>query len=49
MTNGNNLTMPSVVGWSRNDVVRFLPPLNISDKEIDEGLEIYHSVLKQFC
>ena len=31
-----------------SDVVRFLPPLTISDKEIDEGLEIYHSVLKQF-
>ena len=31
-----------------SDVVRFLPPLIISDKEIDEGLEIYHSVLKQF-
>ena len=31
------------------DVVRFLPPLNISDKEIAEGLEIYKRVLKSFC
>ncbi len=31
------------------DVVRFLPPLNISDKEIDEGLAIYKSVLEEFC
>ena len=31
------------------DVVRFLPPLNISDKEIAEGLEIYKKVLKSFC
>ncbi len=31
------------------DVVRFLPPLNISDKEIDEGLAIYKEVLKEFC
>ncbi|SEQ63779.1 acetylornithine/N-succinyldiaminopimelate aminotransferase [Treponema bryantii] len=32
-----------------SDVVRFLPPLNISDKEIDEGLAIYKSVLEEFC
>ena len=32
-----------------SDVVRFLPPLNISDKEIDEGLSIYKSVLEEFC
>lgn len=32
-----------------SDVVRFLPPLNISDKEIDEGLAIYQSVLEEFC
>ena len=31
------------------DVVRFLPPLNISDREIDEGLAIYKSVLEEFC
>lgn len=31
------------------DVIRFLPPLNISDKEIDEGLAIYKSVLEEFC
>ena len=31
------------------DVVRFLPPLNISDKEIEEGLAIYKEVLKEFC
>lgn len=31
------------------DVVRFLPPLVISDKEIDEGLAIYKSVLEEFC
>ena len=30
------------------DVVRFLPPLNISDKEIDEGLAIYKKVLEEF-
>lgn len=30
------------------DVVRFLPPLNISDKEINEGLAIYKSVLEEF-
>jgi len=31
------------------DVVRFLPPLNISDKEIAEGLAIYKKVLESFC
>lgn len=31
------------------DVVRFLPPLTISDKEIEEGLAIYKSVLELFC
>lgn len=31
------------------DVVRFLPPLTISDKEIEEGLAIYKSVLESFC
>lgn len=31
------------------DVVRFLPPLNISDKEIEEGLKIYKEVLMEFC
>ena len=31
------------------DVVRFLPPLNISQKEIDEGLKIYKEVLEEFC
>lgn len=28
-----------------SDVLRFLPPLNISDKEINEGLEIFKKVL----
>ena len=32
-----------------SDVVRFLPPLNISDKEIDEGLAIYESGGEGFC
>ncbi len=32
-----------------SDVVRFLPPLNISDREIEEGLAIYKSVLEEFC
>ncbi|MCR4952982.1 MAG: acetylornithine/succinylornithine family transaminase [Treponema sp.] len=32
-----------------SDVVRFLPPLNISDKEIEEGLAIYKKVLESFC
>lgn len=31
-----------------NDVVRFLPPLTISKKVIDEGLEIFKKVLKTF-
>lgn len=31
-----------------SDVVRFLPPLNISDREIEEGLAIYKSVLEEF-
>ena len=31
------------------DVVRFLPPLNISQKEIDAGLAIYKKVLESFC
>ena len=30
------------------DVVRFLPPLNISDKEIEEGLKIFKEVLEEF-
>ncbi len=32
-----------------SDVVRFLPPLTISDKEISQGLEIYKEVLEEFC
>ena len=32
-----------------SDVVRFLPPLNISDKEIDEGLAIFKRVLGEFA
>lgn len=32
-----------------SDVVRFLPPLTISDKEISQGLEIYKGVLEEFC
>ncbi len=31
------------------DVVRFLPPLTISDKEIKEGLKIFKEVLESFC
>lgn len=31
-----------------SDVVRFLPPLNISDREIDEGLAIFKEVLEEF-
>ncbi len=31
------------------DVIRFLPPLTISDKEIAEGLAIYKEVLEEFC
>ena len=31
-----------------SDVVRFLPPLNITDKEIDEGLAIFKRVLEKF-
>jgi len=31
-----------------SDVVRFLPPLVISDKEIDEGLKIFKEVLESF-
>ncbi|MCR5284659.1 MAG: acetylornithine/succinylornithine family transaminase [Treponema sp.] len=32
-----------------SDVVRFLPPLVITDKEIDEGLAIYKEVLESLC
>ena len=32
-----------------SDVVRFLPPLNISDKEIEEGLAIFKRVLGEFA
>ena len=32
-----------------SDVVRFLPPLNISEKEIDEGLAIFKRVLGEFA
>lgn len=32
-----------------SDVVRFLPPLNISDDEIEQGLAIYQEVLQSFC
>ena len=31
------------------DVVRFLPPLTISDKEVEQGLSIYKEVLESFC
>ena len=32
-----------------SDVVRFLPPLNISDKEINEGLAIFKRVMGEFA
>ena len=32
-----------------SDVVRFLPPLTITDKEIDEGLKIFKEVMESFC
>lgn len=32
-----------------SNVIRFLPPLVISQKEIDTGLSIFHDVLKSFC
>ncbi len=32
-----------------SDVVRFLPPLNISDAEIEQGLKIFKEVLESFC
>lgn len=32
-----------------SDVIRFLPPLTISYKEIDEGLKIFKEVLKSYC
>ena len=31
-----------------SDVIRFLPPLNITDKEINEGLGIFKQVLEKF-
>ena len=36
------------VSTAGNDVVRFLPPLVISDKEIDAGLKIFKAVLEKF-
>ncbi|MEE3436490.1 MAG: aminotransferase class III-fold pyridoxal phosphate-dependent enzyme, partial [Treponema sp.] len=36
------------VSTAGSDVVRFLPPLVISDKEIGEGLKIFKSVLEKF-
>ena len=32
-----------------SDVIRFLPPLNISDEEIGKGLEIFKKVVESFC
>ena len=32
-----------------SDVIRFLPPLTISDREIEEGLAIFKKVLQSFC
>ncbi len=31
------------------NTVRFLPPLVITDKEIDEGLAIFENVMRKFC
>ena len=31
------------------DVIRFLPPLNITDEEISKGLMIFKNVLESFC
>lgn len=31
-----------------SDVIRFLPPLTITDREIDEGLAIYKKVMEEF-
>ncbi len=36
------------VSTAGSDVVRFLPPLVISDKEIDEGLKIFKASLESF-
>ena len=38
--------LTSVAG---SDVVRFLPPLTISDEEIEKGLAIYKKVLDAFA
>ena len=37
------------VATAGSDVVRFLPPLTISKKEIDKGLSIFYKVLKTYC
>lgn len=37
------------VSTAGSDVVRFLPPLVISDKEIDEGLKIFKAVMERFA
>ncbi|HAH63046.1 MAG TPA: aspartate aminotransferase family protein [Treponema sp.] len=37
------------VSTAGSDVIRFLPPLTISDKEIEKGLEIFRRVLTEFC
>lgn len=37
------------VSLAGKDVIRFLPPLNITDNEIEEGLAIFKSVLTAFA
>lgn len=44
VTNGDNITMPSVIGWSRNDVVRFCKMLNIEYKINGSGYVLSQSI-----
>lgn len=44
VTNGDNITMPSVIGWSRNDVVRLCKMLNIEYKINGSGYVVSQSI-----
>ena len=46
ITNGDNITMPSIIGWSRNDVERFCNLVNIECKFNGNGYVTSQSILE---
>lgn len=44
VTNGDTVTMPSILGWSRNDIIRLCELLGINYKINGSGYAVYQSI-----